>query len=152
MASARTRRGAVLLCVLPLALAGCGESTSEKAAKSVCSSTKEITTQLQKLESLQISTNFPSEAKTSVEAIGSSIKKIKESAPNLDSARRQEIEAANSAFEHEIAKITTDVISASTSSNLSAALKSAEPQIKASLTTLANSYKKAYEELKCSSS
>jgi uncharacterized protein YicC (UPF0701 family) len=151
MVSSRTRRGAVLLCVLPLALAGCGESSSEKAAKNVCSATQEINTQLQKLQSLPISTSFPTEAKTSVEAITSSIKKIDESAPNLDSARKQEIEAANKAFQQEIAAITKDVISASTSSNLGSALKSAEPQIKASLNRLASNYKKAFEELKCSS-
>lgn len=151
MVSARTRRGVVLLCVLPLALAGCGESTSEKAAKNVCSATKEINTQLLKLESLPISTSFPTEAKTSVEAITASIKKIRESTPNLDSARKQEVEAANSAFGREIATITKDVVAASTSSNLGSALKSAEPQIKSSLNGLATSYKKAFEELKCSS-
>jgi hypothetical protein len=151
IASPRTRRGALLLCVLPLALAGCGESSSEKAAKNVCSATKEINAQLQKLQSLPISTSFPSEAKTSVEAITSSIKKIDESAPNLESARKTEIDAANKAFQQEIALITKDVISASSSSNLSAGLKSAEPQIKASLNKLATNYKKAYEELKCSS-
>ena len=148
--SARARRGAVLLCVLPLALAGCGESTSEKAAKNVCSATKEINTQLLKLESLPISTSFPNEAKSSVEAITASIKKIRESAPNLESSRKQEVEAANSAFQREIATITKDVVVAGTSSNLGSALKSAEPQIKSSLNRLATSYKKAYEELKCS--
>jgi hypothetical protein len=151
MVSARTRRGAVLLCVLPLALAGCGESTSEKAAKNVCSATKEINTQLLKLESLPISTSFPSEAKTSVEAITANVKKVRESAPNLDSARKQEVEAANSAFQREIAVIAKDVVAASSSSNLGSALKGSEAQIKSSLNTLATNYKKAYEELKCSS-
>ena len=57
--------------------------------------------------------------------------------------------AANNAFKSEIVTITKNVASASTSSNLKGALKSAEPQIKASLNTLASDYKKAFEALKC---
>jgi hypothetical protein len=99
---------------------------------------------------LSISSSFPSEAKSSVEAIGSSVKKIDESAPKLPEARRQEIDAANSAFQTEITAITRSVVSATSSSNLSSALKSAEPQIRASLSKLASDYKRAFEALKCS--
>jgi hypothetical protein len=139
-----------LLCVGSLGLAGCGESSGEKAAKQVCSATAEIRTQLTKLQSLPVSSSFPGEAKSSVEAIGKSADKISEAAPNLEPARKEEVEAANKAFGTEIAMITKDVVSASTSSNLSAALKSAEPQIKAALNRLAADYKKAFEALKCS--
>jgi hypothetical protein len=144
------RSAAVALCVVSLGLAGCGESSAEKAAKTVCSATAEIDTQLQKLKTLPISSSFPTEAKTSVEAISSSVKKIDEAAPNLEPARRQEIEAANKAFQSEIVTITRSIVSATTSSNLSAALKSAEPQIKASLEKIATNYKHAFEALKCS--
>jgi hypothetical protein len=144
------RGAAVTLCVLSLGLAGCGESSAEKAAKTVCSATAEINTQLEKLKTLPISSSFPTEAKTSVEAIGSSIKKIDEAAPNLEGTHKQEFEAANKAFQSEIVTITRSVIGATTSSNLNAALKSAEPQIKASLDTLATNYKHAFESLKCS--
>lgn len=149
-ASAGPRVAAALLCIVPIALAGCGESTSEKAAKNVCSATNEITSQLSKLEALPISTNFPSEAKTSVEAISGSIKKIGESASDLPSERRAEINAANQAFGREIAVITKDVVTATTSSNLQAGLKAAEPQIKKALDTLRAGYEKAFEALKCS--
>jgi hypothetical protein len=144
------RFAAALLCVASLGLAGCGESSSEKAAKNVCSATKEISAQITKLQALPVSSNFPTEAKTSFEAISTSVKKIQESAPNLDSARREEIDAANAAFQREIAKITKDVVTATSSSNLNSALKTVEPQIKASLEALGTSYKKAYEALKCS--
>ena len=146
-----SRRAVIgVLVVGSLGLAGCGESSSEKATKSVCSATSEISTQLKKLETLPISSSFPTEAKASVEAIDKSIAKIDESAPNLEPARKQEIDAANKAFESEIAAITKTVASASKSSNLEAALKSAEPQIKASLMKLTADYKKAFEALKCS--
>jgi gas vesicle protein len=137
------------LLIGALGLAACGESSEEKAAKQVCSSVSEISTQLKKLETLPISSSFPAEAKTSVEAINKSIGKIKESAPKLSSARKEEINAANSAFQTEIATITSSVISATKSSNLEAALKTAGPQIKAALSKLSSDYKKAFEALKC---
>jgi formate-dependent nitrite reductase cytochrome c552 subunit len=138
------------LLVGAFGLAACGESSSEKATKQVCSATSEISTQIKKLETLPISSSFPTEAKASVEAIDKSIKKIEEAAPNLPTARKEEINAADKAFEAEIATITKDVVSASKSSNLEAALKSAEPEIKGSLSKLSSDYKKAFEALKCS--
>ncbi len=138
------------LFVSVLGLAACGESSQEKATKQVCSATKEISAQIKKLETLPISSSFPTEAKTSVEAIDKSIKQIDEAAPNLPTASKEEINAADKAFETEIAAITASVVSASKSSNPEAALKSAEPKIKASLSKLGADYKKAFEALKCS--
>jgi hypothetical protein len=139
-----------LMLISGLGLVACGESSSEKATKEVCSATKEISTQLKKLETLAISSSFPTEAKASVEAIDKSITKIDEAAPNLPTTSKEEINAANKAFQTEIVAITKSVTSATKSSNLEAALKSAEPQIKASLSKLSSDYKKAFEALKCS--
>jgi hypothetical protein len=138
------------LFIVAFGLVACGESSSEKATKQICSATSEISSQIKKLETLSISSSFPSEAKASVEAINKSISKIKEAQPNLPTARQEELNAANSAFKAEIAAITRDVVSASKSSNLEAGLKSAEPQIRASLTRLSSGYTKAFEALKCS--
>jgi hypothetical protein len=138
---------ALLLGVL--GLAACGESSEEKADKAVCSGVSEIQTQIKKLESLPISSSFPAEAKTSVEAINKSVSKINESAPKLSTARKEEIDTANKDFQTEIATITASVVSASKSSNLEAALKTAGPQIKAALSRLSSDYKKAFEALKC---
>jgi ribosome-associated translation inhibitor RaiA len=151
MTEARTKRTAIAtLLIATLGLAACGESSSEKATKQVCSATKEIQTQIKKLENLPISSNFPTEVTASVEAIDKSVKKIEEAAPNLPTSSKEEINAADKAFEVEIATITKEVASASKSSNVEAALKSAEPKIKASLTKLSSAYKKAFEALKCS--
>jgi hypothetical protein len=133
-----------------LLLAGCGESSEEKATKQICSATTEINKQLQKLQTLPLSSSFVTEAKAAVEAIDTSIKKIDEAAPNVPSARKEELDAAKRAFQSEIAKITKDVATASQSTNVEAALKSAEPQVKAALSGLATDYKKAFEALKCS--
>lgn len=147
-AFSKTTAVAVLL-TSALGFAACGESSEEKATKKVCSATSEISAQLKKLQSLPISSSFPAEAKTSVESIGASVGKIREAAPDLGTARREEVNAANKAFQSEIVTITKSVASASTSSNLQGALESAEPRIRASLNTLASSYKKAFEALKC---
>lgn len=151
MFQAAAKPAAILALFIPaFGLAACGESSSEKATKEVCSATSEISTQIKKLETLPISTSFAIEAKASVETIGKSIKKIEEAAPNLPTAQKEEINAADKTFETEIGAISKDVLSATKSSNLEAALKSAEPQIKASLSKLASDYKKAFEALKCS--
>ena len=133
-----------------LGLAACGESSGEKATKQVCAGVKEINTQLKKLESLTISSSFPTEAKTSLEAIEKSLKEIKSAEPNLEAAHVAEVEAATKSFETELAAYTKGIVSATKSSSLEAALKSAAPQIKASLSKLGNEYKKVYESLKCS--
>jgi hypothetical protein len=144
----RSSAVAVLLFV-PLGLAACGESSEEKADKQVCSAVSEIQTQIKKLEGLSISSSFPTEAKTSVEAIDKSVGKIKEAAPKISSARKEEIETANKAFQTEIASVTASVVSATKSSNLEAALKAAAPRIKSALSMLSSNYKKAFEALKC---
>ena len=89
------RRSVAIVALLfgALGLAACGESSQEKATGQVCSATSEINAQIKKLESLPISSNFPAEAKASVEAIDKSIKQINEAAPNLPTARKEEIDA-----------------------------------------------------------
>ena len=136
------------LSVVALGLAACGESSEEKAKKQVCAATKEINTQIQKLETLPISSSFVTEVKTSGEAIDKSVGEIKSAAPNLATANKEEFETATKTFQIELASLTATTIKSSTSGE--AALKSAEPQIKASLSTLATDYKKAFEALKCS--
>jgi len=140
--------GVAALFVLAVALVACGESSEEKAAKQVCAATSEISAQVQKLQTLAISSSFLSEVKTGTEAIAKSVSEIKSAAPNLETARKEEFEAATRSFQAELASLIAATIGSSTSGE--AALKSAEPKIKASLSGLANKYKKAFEALKCS--
>ena len=143
------RSGAVVaLSAVVLGLAGCGESSEEKATKQVCAATNEISTQIKKLESLPVSTSLVTEIKTSAEAIDKSVGEIKSAAPNLPEANKQEFEVATRAFQLELASLIATTVKSSASGE--AALKSAEPQIKASLTKLGTDYKHALESLKCS--
>ncbi|HXW59010.1 MAG TPA: hypothetical protein VEJ23_05975 [Solirubrobacteraceae bacterium] len=139
-----------LLSLGVLCLSACGESSEEKAAKQVCAASGEVSTQLEKLENLPISSSFVSEAQKSIEAINKSIEKVKEATPNLETARKEEVNAANKALQAELATLATTIISSAKSSNLESALKSAAPKLKDSLAKARASYKKAFDELKCS--
>ncbi len=140
--------GIAVLSVVVFGLAACGESSEAKATKQVCAATSEISTQIKKLETLPISSSFLTEVKTSATTIGKSVGEIKNAAPNLETARKEEFEAATRTFQVELASLLATTLSSTTSGE--AALKSAEPKIKASLNTLATDYKKAFEALKCS--
>jgi hypothetical protein len=140
-----------VLLTCALGVAGCGESSQEKASKQVCSATSEISAQVEKLKALPISLGFVAEAQKSVEAINKSVSKIKDAEPKLSDSQKEEINAANKTLATELTTITTAVISAArSSSDIQGAIKHAEPQIKAALNKLAANYKKAFEGLKCS--
>lgn len=141
----------VLLSICALGLAACGESSQQKAAKQVCTATAGISAQVRKLETLPISLGFIAEAQKSVEAMDKNVAKIKDAEPKLAPAQREQVNAANRTLATELTTITTAVISAArSSSDLEAAIKRAEPQIKAALSKLAANYRKAFDGLKCS--
>jgi hypothetical protein len=147
-------RWAAFIAVIPVAalvLAGCGESAEEKATAQVCSSTKEIRAQLSKLSELSISSKAPEEIKDAAAVIQKEAGKVKESAPNLPSARKSEVESAQKALQSElIAAATALASSVKSSGDAQAVLKQSEPQVKAAVAGLAGSYRQAFEALKCS--
>ncbi|HEY2767663.1 MAG TPA: hypothetical protein VGI76_05365 [Solirubrobacteraceae bacterium] len=140
--------GVAALAIVVLGLAACGESSEEKANKQVCAATNEISTQVKKLETLPISSSFPTEVKSGAEAINDSLGEIKDAAPNLEPARKEEFNAATKTFQLELASLLATTVSSAASGE--AALKSAEPKIKSSLNKLATDYKQAFQALKCS--
>lgn len=146
------RTGALLtaLAIGSVAISGCGESKEEKAAKAVCWSVSTITAELTKLESLPVSSSLPEEVKGSLNTIQDSIGSIKEQAPNLEAARRAEIEAANAGFNADLAGIAGSVLQASKASNLQSGLQSAAGEVKSAAAKAATGYQQAFHELKCS--
>ena len=140
--------GIAALSVAVLGLVACGESSEEKATKKVCSATSEISAQVKKLESLAVTPNLVTEVKTGAEAIGKSVGEIKSAAPELPTANKEQFESATKTFQLELASLLATTVKASAGGE--AALKSAEPQVKASLSKLSTAYKSAYEGLKCS--
>jgi hypothetical protein len=139
--------GIAALSAIALILGSCGESSEEKATKQVCSATSEISTQIQKLQTLSISSSFPAEVKTSAEAIDKSVNEIESAAPNLPTARKEEFSAATDTFKRELTSLLVTTASSAVSGE--ASLKNAEAKIKSSLDKLAGDYKQAFEALKC---
>ncbi len=139
-----------VLLLSTAALAACGESAQDKAKAQVCSARSDISKQISKLQGLTISTNTLTEAEASFEAIGKDLSQISKAQPNLNPARREQVEAATKTFETELSSITSGVVSKLGSGNPSAALTSAQPALKAAVSQLANAYKQALGPISCS--
>jgi len=134
---------AVLLLGVLLLLAGCGESSEEKAKAQVCTAKSDISRQVKMLSELTISTNLLTQAKDGLEAITSDITTIKDAQPNLAPARKEQISSATHTFEAQISSIITGLVS-------NPSLSNAEKQLKASLTQYAKSFEQALAPVNCS--
>jgi len=141
---------AATLAMSAAGLVACGESAQEKAKAEVCAARKSISEQVTKLEGLTISTNTLTEAKTGFETIGKELTKIKNAQPNLEPARREQVEAATKTFQAQLSSLVSGIASSLGSGSLSSALTNAEPKLKAALTQLGNDYKSALEPISCS--
>ncbi|MGA9874494.1 MAG: hypothetical protein WBQ21_01660 [Solirubrobacteraceae bacterium] len=131
----------MLACAL--VFASCGESAQEKAKAQVCSARSDIAKQVKTLGELTISLSILSEAKTGVEAIGKDLAKIKDAQPDLQPARREQIQAATHTFETQVKKILSELTS-------KPSLSRAETDIKSTLAQLLASYEKALAPVNCS--
>jgi hypothetical protein len=138
----------VLLSVI--AFSACGESAQDKAKAQVCSARADINKQIAKLAGLSISTSFVTEGKAGFEAIAADLKKIKEAQPNLEPARKEQVEAATKGFEAQLNTITAGVAAKLGSGNPLSALSSAGPELKSAVTQLASDYKQALAPISCS--
>ncbi len=131
------------LLVGALVLASCGESSQEKAKAQVCQARSDISKQVKKLSELTLSLSAPGEAKTGLEAIGKDLTTIKDAQPNLEPARKEQVQAATHTFEAQVSSILSELTSKPSLSKL-------ETQLKSSLTQLASGYEKALAPLNCS--
>jgi len=133
----------VALLLVALLLAGCGESSEEKAKAQVCTAKSDISKQVKMLSELTISTNLLTQAKDGLEAIASDLTTIKDAQPNLAPARKEQIQKATHTFEAQVSSIITGLVS-------NPSLSNAEKQLKASLTQYAKSFEQALAPINCS--
>jgi ribosomal 50S subunit-associated protein YjgA (DUF615 family) len=131
----------VALLLGVLVLAGCGESSEEKAQ--VCTAKSDIQKQVTMLSELTLSTSILTQAKDGLEAIAADLTKIKDAQPNLESARKRQIEAATPTFEAQVTSVITGLVTNPSISN-------AEKQLKSSLTQDAKSFEKVLAPVNCS--
>jgi hypothetical protein len=133
----------VALLLAGLLLAGCGESSQEKAKAQVCSARSDIQKQVTTLSELTLSTSILSQAKDGLEAIANDLTKIKDAQTNLEPARKQQVEAATHTFESQVTSIVTGFVT-------NPSLSSVEKQLKSSLTQYAKSFEKVLAPINCS--
>ena len=126
-----------------LALAACGESSEDKAKAQVCDARESISKQITTLSTLTLSSTSVEQAKSSLQTIGKELGKIKEAQPDLDPARKQQVESATQTFGTEVSSIVAGLASSRSRGN-------AEAQLKASLSNLAASYKQTLAPISCS--
>jgi hypothetical protein len=150
---ARAMRGRVLaggaLLLSAVALAACGESKQEKAKAEVCGARTEINKQVTKLKGLTPTTNVVNEVKGSLEVIGKELEKIKNAQPNLEPARKEQVEAATNTFESQLTTVASGVVSSLSTTSIESALSSAGPKLKSAFNTLATDYKSALGPISC---
>jgi ribosomal 50S subunit-associated protein YjgA (DUF615 family) len=133
----------VALLLSALALASCGESSQEKAKAQVCKARSDIAKQVKALGELTLSLSVLAEAKTGLEAIDKDLTKIKDAQPNLEPARKQQVQSATHTFETQARAILSEFVSKPSLGNV-------ETKLKSSLTQLAAGYEKALAPLDCS--
>jgi hypothetical protein len=131
-----------VLLVGAFVFASCGESSQEKAKAQVCEARSDISKQVKMLSELTLSTSVLTEAKTGLEAIGKDFTKIKNAQPDLEPARKQQVQSATSAFEAQVNSILSELVSKPSLTKL-------ETQLKSSLTQLVAGYEKALAPLSC---
>lgn len=130
------------LVLLPVALSGCGESAQAKASKQVCAVRGDISKQIRTLNGLTLTASSATTAKTSFEAIGLDVSRIKGLEAKLDSAHRRTLEAATHDFVTRVGAIATALTSKLSPTNAAA-------QFKAALGQLAEAYNQTLASLTC---
>jgi len=137
-----TRATAALALVVALAACG-GQSKQEKATSQVCNARADISTQVDTLRNLTVSTATTSQIKTSLNAIKDNLGKIKDAQGDLNEQRKTQVQQANDAFEAQIKSIGSELVS-------SLSLGQAKEQLTASLQQLTGTYKQTFAKIDCS--
>jgi uncharacterized protein YjbJ (UPF0337 family) len=134
---------ASLAVVAALAVGACGESKEGTAQKAVCGARADISKQVDKLESLTISTATADDVQQGVKAINSGLLKIKDAQGDLSDDRRQQVEAATKTFTSQVQSIVESVGS-------STSLRDAASQLSSATQQLAAAYKQSFGPIDCS--
>jgi|SRR4051812_8015821 uncharacterized protein YhaN len=133
----------VLALTTVLVTAGCGMSQESRATKSVCDARADISTQVEALKGLTVSTATTNQIRASLTAIRADLSTIANAQKDLTGQRKQQIQAANQAFASEVKSIAADLGS-------SLSLESATQQLAAALQQLGSSYEKNLGRIDCS--
>jgi hypothetical protein len=109
----RSTAAVVTVVAALAAAAGCGGggSSADSAKKDACNAKTDIDAQVAKLQGLPASVSSLGTAKTTLERIGSDLTTIHESIPDVTGDLKEQLKAANSAFESQVTQVKQDVTS-----------------------------------------
>jgi phosphoglycerate-specific signal transduction histidine kinase len=138
----RTVTLSALLVTLAV-LAGCGQSSADKAKTQVCGARDDIAKQVKQLKGLTLATATTSQVNDSVNAIKSDLSKISDASGDLSDELKSDVQAANQQFSSTVKE---------TAGNLgkSISLQDAASQLNTALDQLAASYQSTFGQIKCS--
>jgi hypothetical protein len=133
-----------------LAFAACGGSdkdqdqgqTQSQAQAKVCSARADIKTQIGDLKGMTASTVTLDGVTTSLATMADAVKRIATAQDDLAPARKQQIQAANSAFKSDLTGLGGDLLKSVSSGQ-------SRGQVHASAKQLEQSYEKALAPIKC---
>jgi hypothetical protein len=128
---------------LPLVVAGCGQSSQDKAKNDVCDARADIQKQVNDLSSLTLTTASVDKVKSGLTAIRDDLSKITDAQGKLDDTRKKQVEQANETFTSQVNKVANDLKS-------SQSLQGAATQLKTDLANLATAYEQAFGPIDCS--
>jgi hypothetical protein len=133
---------AVLLLLVAVAAAGCGESDEEKAQNQVCDARDDIQTQIDDLSNITLSTATADEVEENLTSIRDDLMEIADAQGDLNEDRKQQVQSANQEFKSQL-----DSIASGLTSNLS--LSGAQQKLKDAAQQLASSYKETFATIDC---
>jgi Tfp pilus assembly protein PilP len=133
---------ATVAALSALALAACGESSSEKAQKTVCDARDDISQQVDQLKGITPATYSTDEVSKSLSAIRSDLSDMKGAQSELSDDRRKQVESANQAFASEVESVVKQIGTSVTAQDAASSVSSALQQ-------LASSYEQAFSRVDC---
>jgi capsule polysaccharide export protein KpsE/RkpR len=133
----------LLMAAALLALAGCGQSSSDKAKKQVCDARADLSKQVDKLTSMTPQTGSLSAIQDGLAAIQTDLKKIRDVQGDLNQGRKAQVQQATQEFQSQLNSIVSGATSNLTLSNAATQLQAAAQQ-------LATSYKQTLAKVDCS--
>jgi hypothetical protein len=138
---------ALPVVMLALALGACGQSSEDKAKKTVCDARSDIGQQVDELKSLTPATVTKDAVTQNLDAITDDLSDISGAQSDLSSDRRSQVEAANKAFASSVKGVASQTASSLSASGATAS--DAKAGLVTALQQLGASYQKTFAPLNC---
>ena len=132
----------MLVLLVAVVAAGCGESDEEKAQNEVCDARDDIQTQIDDLSNITLSTTTVDAVEAGLSAMQDDVQDIADAQGDLNEERKQQVQSANKQFRSQL-----DSIASGLTSDLS--LSGAQQKLKDATQQLATSYRETFATIDC---